>query len=63
MSEATDNKRFVMNLSEKDWFKVIDRMNSSVNEFENLVFKKMYLIAKTAEFENRKNAKESTDDN
>ncbi len=63
MSEATDNKRFVMNLSEKDWFKVIDRMNSSVKEFENLVFKKMYLIAKTAEFENRKNAKESTDDN
>lgn len=59
MKEAENTEKISMNLSEKDWFATIDRMNKTLINFENVNFQKQFKIAADGYFANAKEAKEA----
>ena len=60
MKEAEDIKKISMNMTEKDWFKIISRMKKNLNNFETIHFRDLNKIAEEAEKENRLNAMGTT---
>lgn len=60
MKEAEDIKKISMNISEKDWFKTINRVRKTLDNFEMISFKKQYNIADYYFWKNRKTASPET---
>ena len=59
MRDAVNIKKISMNMTEKDWFKVIWRMKTTLEEFEMLNIKDLLKIASEADKENRRSASDN----
>lgn len=57
MKEAVNIQKNAINLTEKDWFKVVQRMQTTLDRFEILHARRQFEIAENAFFENRKNSR------
>ena len=56
MKEAENIEKFYMNLTEKDWYKIIDRINKTIVNFEMINFKNQFNLATESFFANSKEA-------
>lgn len=58
MKEAINVQKVAINLTEKDWYKVIRRMNATLENFEITGFKHQLKVANDASFRNAEAAKQ-----